>query len=396
MKGLTMSYHVREVLERVQGPAPARRTSTDDIIATARRMRARRSAVTIAGSAAAVCLAIAVAAAVGLGRPAADLSAASATSLVSADTFSTMLGEYRVGPYQIGPVGAVTAGYQSLPVYRDGHTWKDYDGKSYPLVTGTITIYRPGFYNPDSLGAGGSAYPAPSGSAAYPAPSGSAGTGARGAFGRRVPVTVGGRQGIARELVYSTDEAVGAQFSPPNQQGKYVRTALAWQYEPGVWATYIPDLLRQSESTEDAVRIAAAVTPQADRKIRMPYQLTFMPNGWQTVAATETPAKISSVVSEVVLHNGPIPKSDLANKIDLRLPGVHIVAIKGQPKDEALRGKQGTHCHSPQLACTLIVGDHFIEVDGRNGGMSEPDFRRFVDGLKPVNIADLGAWVSAG
>jgi hypothetical protein len=365
-------------LESVQDTAPAPRTTTDDIIARARRIRARRTAAVVTGGAAA-CLAIVVTAVVGLGQPAAEVPPAAQSVpkplLTWPNAFNTVFGEYRVGPYQIGPVGQVTAGYQELPVYRDGQTWDGDDGRPYPLSDGTITFYRAGVYNPDTLGA--------------EEPSTR--------FGAAFPVTVAGRSGIGREMSYTTNQAAGEIFSAPTVQPDiYVRTVLAWQYAPKAWATYIPQLLRRSESTQDAVRVAAAVTPQPARPIRLPYRLGFLPDGWQPVAVTESTTKISDLVSEVYLHDGPVPRADLAGKVDIRLPGVHIVVMKGEPKDEKIRGKDGVHCYST-AACTVILGDYLIDVDARfSGTLSATDVRQIVLGLKPVDIADHNSWVPVG
>jgi hypothetical protein len=243
------------------------------------------------------------------------------------------------------------------------------------LSDGTITFYRAGVYNPDKLGA--------------EEPS------AR--FGATFPVTVAGRSGIGREMSYSADQATGVTSDTPTvQPDRYVRTVLAWQYASKAWATYIPRLLRRSGSTQDAVRIAAAVTPAPARPIRLPYRLGFLPDGWQPVAVTENTTKISDMLSEVFLHDGPVPRGDLAGPVDIRLPSVHIVVMKGTPKDEKIRGKDGVHCYSTP-ACTVVLGDYLIDVDGRfSGSLSQTDVRQIVLGLKPVDIADHNAWVPVG
>jgi hypothetical protein len=348
-------------------------------------MRARRTGIAVTGGAAAV-LAIVVAATAGLGAQAPGTPTAAAQSrtagpgpsagplpgslLTPPDMFSTVLGEYRVGPYKIGPVGAVTAGFQELPVYRDGQTWDDDDGNRYPLSDGMITVYRPGVFNPDTLGADEPT---------------------DWAFGAAFPVTVAGREGIGREVSEARPGA-GASSAPAVPQDRHVRTALAWQYEPGAWATYVPRFLLRSETTEEAVRVAAAVTPKPDRQVRVPYRLDFLPAGWQTVAVTETTTKLSNLVSEVFLHKGPIPAADLRNRVDIRLAGVHIVVMKGEPKNGEIRGKDGVHCYA-QPACTLVSGDYFIDVDGRGSDLSGTDVRKIVDGMQTVDLADQDAWV---
>lgn len=356
--------------------APAPHTTADDIIATARRIRARRRAAMAGGAAA--CLAVMTAAVTALGpsgtkAPGTGVPAAvqpvQASPLLPPDTFSTVLGEYRVGPYRIGPVRQVTAGYQQLPVHRDGLTWPADDGRRFPLADGMITVYRPGVYHPDRLGRDD-----PSG--VYGVPS---------------PLTVAGRPAVSRTV--SKSVSVGSAPPSPAPDG-HVRTALAWQYAPDAWATYVPTSVDRDESAADALRIAAAVTPRPERELRVPYRLDVVPDGWQTVAVTETREKDGTVLSEVYLHKGPVPDARLAGQVDIRLPGVHIVVMKAQPKDERIRGRNGVHCYPPQAACTVVLGEYLIDVDGRGAGdLTEADIRRIVDGLQPVDIADVGAWL---
>jgi hypothetical protein len=369
-----MSYHVRDVLESVQDTAPAPHTTTDDIIARARRMRARRTAVRVTGGAAAL-VAVVVAAVATLGAPPAEgppaADSVQSSLLTLPDGFRTVLGEYRAGPYQIGPVGTVTAGYQELPVYRDGQTWDAQDGHRYPQPDGTITFYRPGVYNTAALG---SEEP-------------------RVTYGATFPVTVAGRPGIGREVSYTRGQAFGMPETSPT---KYARTALAWQYAPKAWATYVPQLNMRSQPTQDALDIAAAVTPQPARPARLPYRLGYLPDGWQPVAVTESSSKMSSEVSDLFLHKGPVAKNALAAKVDIRLPSVEIVVIKGQPKDTKIRGKNGAHCYSPNPVCTIVAGDYFIDVEGGFSGLSETEVRQIVLGLTPADIADPSTWVPVG
>ena len=392
-----MSYHVRDVLASAQDPAPPPRTSTDDIIATARRIRARRMTAAATGGAA-VAVAVVVAAVAGLGGPSASMPTAGAPSAAAPSSaplpefrpvpsvadllpdattsqpqltlpagFTTVLGEYRVGEYRIGPAGQVTAGFQELPVYRDGQVWQGEDGRDYPLSDATITFYRAGVYDPARLGA------------EEPDATWSE------AFG----VSVAGRPGIGREMAYGST-VVGA--AGPD---RYVRTALAWQYAKDSWATYVPRPLDGSRPRADAVRIAAAVTAEPARQVRVPYRLGHLPAGWQVVAATETPDRVSTTISEVYLHAGPVAGEARAGKVDIAMPGVRIGVFHGDPKNPQIRGKDGAHCY--RAACTIVRGDYFIDVEGRFAeGLGEADVQRLVNGLRPVAIADRGAWVPVG
>ena len=385
------------MLESVQGAAPPPRTSTDDIIATARRMRTRRTVGAAAGGTAAV-LAVMVAAVAGFTGPSATVPTAGSPSapaasaagpefqpipsvaelLPPADTrtpllslptsFRTVLGEYRIDGYRIGPAGQVTPDFQELPVYRDGETWRGDDGRDYPMSDGLLTFYRPGVYQPKKLGAEEPSAP----------------------WGTAYPVTVAGRPGIAREMSYGL--TAGSSAAPGEQ--RYTRTAIAWQYRLDAWATYVPRPLQGSRPWQDGLDIGAAVTAKPVRPVTAPYRLGFVPAGWQVIAATATPATVSSTLSEVYLHRGPVAADARGAKVDISGPNVRIAVFHGDPKSAKLRGRDGVHCHSPVASCTIVRGDHFIEVEGRFAeGLGEADIRRIVDGLTPVDIADRDAWV---
>lgn len=357
-------------------------------------MRARRTAGIVTGSAAA-CLAVVATAVLGLGGPpsATDTPVADApqTSLLTLpDQFSTVLGEYHAGGYQIGPVGAVTAGYQELPVYRDGQTWQDETGKKYPLSDGMITIYRAGVFNPESFG---SKQPIPAASTAAIA-------NAQEKYGPASSVTVAGRPGVAHELWYPRQQAFGEELSPPTKDDGYVRTTLAWQYAPDAWATYVPDMIARSDSRQDAITIAEAVTPQPDRQLRVPYKLGFLPEGWQTISVTESTTKESRAVSEVYLHKGAIAKADQATKVNLGMRGVvHIFVLNGHPNDEN-KGTpidptfRGVRCAAEVASCQVILdGGYYVDLDARDAGLSNAEVRRIAEELQPVKIADRDAWV---
>ncbi|MEU4240796.1 hypothetical protein [Actinoplanes sp. NPDC026619] len=350
-----MVYHVRDVLESGRQTPPPPFTSTDDIIRRAGRIRLRRS-LAAGGAAVAVALA-AIGGGLLVGKGPGDNQILTAAPLPA--QFRTVFGEYRTGPNQIGPIGQVTTEYQRLPVYRDGLTWDDDQGRSYPLTDGAITFYQPGVFDPAALG------------------SEDFGT----TFGPAFAVTVGGKQGIGKLMTYATPHS-----------DRSTRTALAWQYEPGAWATYVPAARETSASTADAIRIADAVKPGASHEVKVPYRMTFVPDGWQTVAAEETTTKYSNVLSDVYLYDGPLPGP---GPVDVRLDGVHLLLMRGLPKDGAVRGKDGVHCY-PVPACTVVLGDYFIDVDARTSGLSPATVRQIVDGLKPVDFTDHSTWLPVG
>ena len=370
-----MSYHVRDVLESARDSAPTPRTTTDDIIAQAGRIRARRrfAAVTGAGLAS---LAVAAVAVTGLNpAPAPQQSAAQPAAFTLPAGFATVLGDSRAGEYRIGPVSEVTPGYQEVDVYRDGATWSGDDGKAYPLVDGKITVYRPGVYDPQAF--------------RRPDP--------QTRFGPEFEVTVAGRRGVGHTVTYpaAMQDVGGPSASPSFDPADSVsRVALAWEYAPGAWATYVPRDAGVRQSAEEAVAIAEALTVVPERPVRMPYTFGYLPAGWQPIAVTETAADLSTTVSEVFLHDGPLAPADLAKPVDEVTPRtVKVFVSRGDLKDDAIEGRKGVHCYT-QPTCVRILGDYFIHVDAAFGNsLPVSEVRRITEGLKPVKVADRDAWV---
>ncbi|GAA0564871.1 hypothetical protein GCM10010172_55430 [Paractinoplanes ferrugineus] len=355
-----MVYHVRDVLESTRRtPSPPARTSTDDIIARARGIRRRRTAA--AGGAA---VAVAVAAlGVGLANRPGGTEILTAAPVAGNTAFRTGYGEYRTGPNRIGPVGQITTGYQELPVYRDGLTWQDDQGQAYPLTDGAIRFYRPGVFDPATLGAdeGGAT------------------------FGPDFTAEVGGVRGFGRIMTYA------------DRSGQYHRTALAWQYEPDAWATYVPRAWKTTASTEDALRIAGAVSPTGTtRPVKVPYTMAFVPAGWQTVAVEEATTEYSNVVSHVFMHAGPLTGAARGATVDLRMDGIEILVMRGKPKNRPVGDKDGLSCSSVTAACTLVKGDYLLEVNGRSSGLSTATVRKMVTEMKPADFTDHATWQSVG
>lgn len=366
----------------MQETAPAPRTTSDDIIAKAGRIRARRTATAIAGGVAA-CVALMATTVIGLRPHSNDLQqgappAASPTqptpttstgARVSAGPpiqptgFSTDLGEYRVGAYKVGPAGQVAPGYQEIPVYRNGATLRADDGTYYPLAEATITVYRPGVYDPTTFGGPGNATLV---------------------IGDPYPVSVGGRSGIGRDMMFS---------SPVDRQQTWVRASLAWQYAPHAWATFIPNYDTVALPRADAVKVAAGLVTGHQRELSVPYRLGFLPAGWLPVAVTQTPGKLSSEVSKVFLHRGPLTES-AATRIDEVFPHSALITVfKGKPKDLVTRGTARLHCYAGRAECDIIQGDYLIDVADWNGSLSDDAVRQITEGLQLLDPADQKTWV---
>jgi hypothetical protein len=375
-----MSYEIEDVLRSVQGGAPAPHTTTDDIIGRAKRKRARRTAGAAAVGVAA-CLGI-VLVAVNVpggnsgnggnvangGIQAAGHPAASApTGPPPAETplpvkqvdFSSTLGNYRVGPYQVGSAGQVTAGYQQMPVYKDGETWTD-DGlhTDYPYAGATLTVYRPGVYDPGSFTFGED----------YTLK-----------VGDQYAVKVGDRPAIAIDMINSV---------PGDESTKFVRTALAWQYEDGAWATLIPNYFHAALPRADAVQIAAGLVTSAKKhELKVPYKLGYLPKGWQAVGVSQTPAATSSMLSSVYLHQGPL--ANPATVLDASAPWtVSIGVSKGKTKEHLV---EGLNCFAGRHECWILHGAYVIGVSSWN--VPDATVKKIAEGLQLKNPADQNTWV---
>jgi hypothetical protein len=367
-----MSYDIEDVLRSVQGGAPAPHTTTDDIIVRAKRRRARRTAGAAAVGLAA-CLGI-VMAAVSMpgGQPGTQTAGQPVASAPTGPTptekplpvkqvdFSTTLGNYRVGPYQVGPAGQVTAGYQQIPVYQDGDTWTDDDlHTDYPYAGATITVYRPGVYDPGSF---------------------TFGEDTTLKIGPQYPAKVGDRPALAVDMTYT---------EPDNRSNKFVRTALAWQYQDGAWATLIPNYSHGDFPRADAVQIAAGlITTAKKNELKVPYKLGYLPKGWQAVGVSQTPAATSSEMSTVFLHQGPLPNS--ATNLDVSAPWtVSIGVSKGKSKDPLV---EGLNCFGGRHECWILHGEYLIGVSSWD--IPDATVKKIAEGLQLKNLADQSTWVA--
>jgi hypothetical protein len=367
-----MSYDIQDVLRSVQDGAPAPHTTTDDIIARAKRRRARRT-VGVASAAVAACLGIVAAALTipgdgGAVTPTAGRPAASApTGPVPTESplpvkqvdFTATLGDYRVGSYRIGPVGQVTAGYQQIPVYRDGETWTDDDSHvNYPYEGATITVYRPGVYDPGSF---------------------TFGEDTTLKIGSQYTVSIGGRPGIAVDFTYT---------QPDNRSNKFVRTALAWQYQAGAWATLVPNYSHAALPKADAVRIAAGlVTSAKKRQLKVPYQLGYLPSGWQAVGVAQYDPAKTSMGSAAYFHQGPL--ANPATVLDASVPGTVSIGVStGKSKDPLV---EGLNCATGRHECTILHGPYLISVGSWDA--SDDVVRKIAEGLQLKDLADQSTWV---
>jgi hypothetical protein len=359
--------------------APLPHTSTDDIIGRARRARTRRNAATVAGGVAVLALAVTGVTTLsgGSGANGGQQAAAGPSPMASYSAppakpttpplpvqkvdFSSTFASYQVGAYRVGPVGQVTDGYTQIPVYRAGETWEDDSSTKYPYAGATITAYDKDVFDTATFNAAGDDTMR---------------------VGDQYEVTVNGKPALARDFTY---------ISPVDPQKSWVRTAIAWQYADGAWATLMPDYYTAGLSRDDAVRIAEGLGTAAKKDLKVPYHFGYLPKGWQVVGVTQRDAKTSTLVSEVFLHQGPV--ADPSTRIDEVLPGhLKISVMKGKPKVE-IKG-DGVHCFTGQQSCTIISGDYLVDLGNYGETLTDAQVKQIAEGLQFTSLADQKTWVS--
>ncbi|GAA0479144.1 hypothetical protein Ade02nite_40080 [Paractinoplanes deccanensis] len=387
-----MSYRIEDVLESVAEGAPAPRTSTDDIIAGAHRIRVRRrwTAVAGAGGAAAVTVAVVVAVtgtAPHAARPQPPAaSAAVSPAPVAARDFAQPKGleltvaEARAGKWRIGPGGTATAGYQQIPVYRDGMTMET-DGVAYPYPDGTLTFYKPGVYDIEAFGV-----------TTWP----------KERYGPPRNVTVAGRPGIERQLTYVLPnvEDMRARLranpgmrpdDPSIRTETFTRTAFAWRFDGTAWATFVPSSSREPLSRAESLAIVEAVRPRTAEPVRAPYTLGWLPPGWSVTLAEQGP---TDMASRVFLDREAPAGGELALPVDEYPARGRLTIWVGTPKSFNAPGKGETmKCVDVNGYCTLVVdGNHFAELQRVGKALSMDDVRRILRGLTFTAVADRSAW----
>jgi len=367
-----MSYDLRDVLEIAKEGAPPQRNGVDDIVAAGRRLERRRRTAWLTGTAAVVALVAAGAVTVpvfvggdGGGATTGQQAAAPqndgpVTFPVPASAFDTTVGASTVGAYRITAPLKVNDKAQQSNVYRDGArkaTVQDTDGtvRTYDAAVGTVTVYRPGAFDPKDY-AGGSA------------------------------VTVRTRPGLLADV--DTSVSVGRPGEKPESTTQKF-PSLAWQYADGAWATIVVnETFGRDTPREDLIRIASGVAPTASTPVRVPFRLGYRPAGWTLLDAglggeggfEETRGSLRFLAAPTQDPEG----------------GVRVTVYQGIAKYHA-PGKR-TSCDGPPASiCDRDLGNGwFVEVVDGYGTMSETELRKVADGVVAApSFDDRTGWTAA-
>ncbi len=387
-------YRIEDVLESVQEGAPAPRTGTADIIANARRIRARRRWAAVAGAGAAAVVTVALVAGITgtvprAGNPATPAAAEPTPSPAAPKVFTQPKGlEYtvgtsRAGAWQVGPARAATYGYQEIPVYRDGETIS-IDGVPYPVPDGTITLYRPGAYDPQTFGRSepGISYGAPA------------------------DLTVAGQPGIVRTFQYELPnlEDMRAQRKknpelrpndPSIKRELHHGWAVAWKYDGTAWATFAPPPQRKPLSREETLAVVEGLQPQGVQPIRAPYTFGWLPAGWRVTGARQSSPDADPSVSRVTIDKRVPTGKDLVVPFDYYPGGGHLTIFKGEPKPGNAPAKgQDLKCIDVNGYCTMVINDEYsAELQRVGRGLTMDDVRHILRELKVTpTVGDPTTW----
>ena len=388
-------YRIEDVLESVQEGAPPPRTGTAEIIANARRIRQRRRWATVAGAGAAAVATVALVAGVTgtvprAGNPVTPAAAEPTPAKTAPKVFTQpkglgyTVGTSRAGAWQVGPVRAATYGYQEIPIYRDGETVMS-DGVPYPVSDGTITLYRPGAYDPASFGR--SEVP-------------------EWRYGAPEDVTIAGRPGIMRELQYDLPDLADLKAQrkknsklkpndPSIKRNPYSAPAVAWQYDGTAWATFLPSPQRETLSREETVAVVEGLEPQAGQPIRAPYTFGWLPAGWRVTGAEQSAPDVDPFVSEVTIDERLPTGKDLVTPIDYYPGGGHLTIFKGKPKPGNAPAKgRDLSCKDNNGYCTMVIDDEYsAELQRVGKALTMDDVRHILRELKVIpSLNDLNTW----
>jgi hypothetical protein len=390
---MTMSYRIEDVLESVQEGAPPPRTSTADIIAGARRIQNRRRWAAVAAASGAAAATVAVVAGIAGTVPRAQdpspPAAATHPAKPAPPVYTQPKGleftvaDARTGVFQLGPVRTVSYGHQEIPVYRDGKTI-DMDGVPYPVEDGLITLYRPGIYDIRRFGV------AEIDSEKY---------------GPAKNLTIAGRPGLERSYAYDLPNLADMRAKlkadknmrpndPSIKQDHYIRTALAWKYDGTAWATFLPSSAREPLSRAESLAIVEALRPRPAEPVRAPYTFGWLPAGMRAIAAQQSPAAVSDIVSVVTIDkNGPTGR-ELVYPENFYPAGGNLTIYHGTPKPENAPTKgRSVRCVDVNGYCTLVINDDYsAEFQKIGKALSMDEVRHILRELRFTSLTDQSAW----
>lgn len=275
-------HDIRQLLDTARGDAPPPRFGVDDIVAAGHRRQRWVSARRIGGAAVAavamVTAVVLVGSNLGLSRhqaPRAGVVVQPAAPTIAIPPLTFMFGPYSVGAVRVLPPQEVTTTYQSANVVTD---YRDSAGKAAIAYLGTLTVYRPGVRPPAIFLLG-------------------------------TKVTVHGLSGFANEreqdgLLVANGGGVFANTTA------VMANTLSWQYAANSWAVINsligdPGDASRRLTAADERGLADKFSFGTPSRARMPFQVGYLPAGWQVVSVTGRSFTADDVAQITVIFAPP-------------------------------------------------------------------------------------------
>ncbi|MFI7543691.1 hypothetical protein [Actinoplanes sp. NPDC049599] len=323
-----MQRRLSDLLEAAKADAPAPRYGVEDAVRAGRRLRRRRAAWATAAVAAVVAVAAVIALPRLLPGPDFDYAGGDLTATIQS---------YEAGPLTVTEAVQVSPGYQIAQVI--GPTTKK---GAKPAVRGTVTVFRPGVFDPAGF-----------------------------ATGTAVPV--GGVTGRSRP------------------------DAVAWEYAEDAWAVVRTWQARLTRA--QLIAVAAGLRSTAPRTPTVGFKLTTVPAGF----TLDSGGRANDATGRSALPNGSylrLVKGDVSyrNLPDVLAdpgPGVQAVEVRVYPREYGQEVPPAVqpagYCRGDR--CYRDSADGKVQIEAAGGpGTSTADLLALVKGATFAVPDDPGTW----
>jgi hypothetical protein len=391
-----MTFNLHEAMGQATIERPPPLYSVDDIVSAGRSLRRRQQRLRLATCAVAAVAAAAVTATVvvpGLastggpapggsapGGPGAPPAAPATQSWPNLDQpFAYSFAGYDMGTLHVSDPMLATPGYQQAAVYLDGVT-QGFDNVAYPSPVATLTLFRPGVFDPRRYQSGRT-------------------------------IRSGGLTGLAISNTYTVPDGTLRDRKYPTDPAKPARTvqrpAIAWRYADNAWATLVAlKRLPEGWSAESLFALAGGLHPAAPSTPRVPFRMSYQPAGFHLVAVgADSPLNsFKDSVSALYFVKGDVSFTGLTDAYDPELLAKIVFRVHVYPTPASVQADPNNADH-PNLAqpcdggtfCDRPISAKYYAETSDLGDAAE--LRRIINGLTFDDIANPASWhdpVSSG
>ncbi|WP_433213417.1 hypothetical protein ACQP00_01940 [Dactylosporangium sp. CS-047395] len=370
-----MTQNMQDLLQQARSDAlsaaPPMRRDVDDFVSAGRKRRAKHRL--LQGGAAATLTAAAVFAALVIPQalssaPSAPVGAgATAVPPAYPDAqWTYSLSGYKAGEFTVTAPEHITPGYQELYVRHGNENENMYDGTSggvaatSPLYSATVTVYRPGVFQPTKFAAG-------------------------------EHVTVNGRPGLYLSDAMYIDSA---DLAPAPE--------LAWQYTDNAWAV-VSSVIGGRYNKADLLKVAGGLTGAAATPATVAIKTTYTPAGYSLTSAGRTddfPSGASYMAASLRLSKVRPSYASLTEPVDASTghgPTVRIALYPTEFTDDTHR-KPGSaaYCNSgnANLCFRMSADGKYLAEIYADGGASIPqaELLKTLDNLQFADPKQPSTW----